>query len=506
MQHRRGIKTDLPDNLYEGELGWCLDTRELFIGNGRGFSGNSQVLTQWSQNTDLINYTYVGQSTIPATTGVSAPVSRSLQAKLDDFANVKDYGAKGDGVTDDTIAIQRAIVDRWQTMPLSNNLQPTSMANIWFPPGIYKISESIKVYPLIGLIGSGPAKTILKMDESVDTCLLRTVDGNGNISANIGLDGAVLPNNILLQGMTFDNSTNPLASGVLLQRSNRIWMINCEVVGGWNLSDSTAIPANGVTIETLGNLYLCDDITLQSVSINNFVNGLFSNDPTRYVNCENINFVECNRGAVFGETAVLGGPSYVRITNSTFRDIQNRGLAVFSPNPGITSTNNVYTNVGDISGVRPIFFSTISNACSSVNDVFSRQTATKIDIGNAQKNMFISPQQVSIPSNTPITFGPITLLDNVSATPTSITYNLALYNTIFLQYSIVRGSTKRIGTLMLIADGSSVTVYDTGTDHNGSTGVDLTATVANGTLTVLYSTTNLGRTASLSYIETKWFT
>jgi hypothetical protein len=51
IQHRRGIRSDLPDQLAEGELGWCLDTRQLFMGNSDGFGYNTEVLTEFSQAT-----------------------------------------------------------------------------------------------------------------------------------------------------------------------------------------------------------------------------------------------------------------------------------------------------------------------------------------------------------------------------------------------------------------------------------------------------------------------
>lgn len=51
IQHRRGIKTDLPPQLAEGELGFCLDTRQLFIGNSGGFGDNTEILTEYSQGT-----------------------------------------------------------------------------------------------------------------------------------------------------------------------------------------------------------------------------------------------------------------------------------------------------------------------------------------------------------------------------------------------------------------------------------------------------------------------
>ena len=64
---------------------------------------------------------------LQAGTGASA---RTVQAKLRDVVSVKDFGAVGDGVTDDTAAIQAAAVS-------SNSV------NLYFPYGLYKISDTI---------------------------------------------------------------------------------------------------------------------------------------------------------------------------------------------------------------------------------------------------------------------------------------------------------------------------------------------------------------------------
>jgi len=64
IQHRRGIRSDLPVQLAEGELGWCLDTRQLFIGNSDGFGYNTEVLTEFSQAT--VPFFGATATTVPA--------------------------------------------------------------------------------------------------------------------------------------------------------------------------------------------------------------------------------------------------------------------------------------------------------------------------------------------------------------------------------------------------------------------------------------------------------
>ena len=69
-------------------------------------------------------------------------VSTNVQAKLSQYKSVKDFGAKGDGTTDDTTAIQNAI----------NSLSSTGAA-LFFPVGTYKLTNTITLKPGVSIIG-----------------------------------------------------------------------------------------------------------------------------------------------------------------------------------------------------------------------------------------------------------------------------------------------------------------------------------------------------------------
>ncbi len=516
LQHRRGLKIDLPSTLYEAELGWCIDTRELFIGNGQTSNGNSQILTQWSKNDNLITHVYKGSTSIAANTGVFPNVStiRPIGSKFDDFVSVKDYGAKGDGITDDTDSIQRAINDMWNSRAPDQSGQ-SSMRAIICPAGNYLISNTLYLRPQIGLIGEGSSRTIFTMiaNTNAATCILSTADSLGQTENNIGLLGAMLPNNILLKGISFDISIYSFLDGIVLQRASNVQIDDITVIGSWQpgqnpITSNTKI-TNGIVIQTLGTLYLADMIRITKFSACNLGGGIYCNDPARYIVVDNFDINTCFRGAVFESNADTNtnGPSYVRMVNGVFHDIDWYGLYAIGSNNGVVSCNNAYNIVGDYYNAPPIMFGENTLGCSSINDLFSVQGRTRIVLGN-QYNVLLSPQQMSLNSNQPIALGPITLLDGSNNASTNISYSTSLYSTVFIEYSIVRGVARRVGKIIMVTNGVTVDFDDNGVDLNppilGTVGITWSAAIIDGAATLTYSTTTTGSNATLTYIETKW--
>jgi Pectate lyase superfamily protein len=117
-------------------------------------------------------------------------------AKTPGVFNVKDYGAKGDGVTDDTVAINaafKAIDDRPYSRPNAD------FSMVYFPNGVYLVSDTINFRQYRVLQGQSEGKVILKLkdnaagyDKGKNKAVLRCVYSNnesfGNYIRNLTVD------------------------------------------------------------------------------------------------------------------------------------------------------------------------------------------------------------------------------------------------------------------------------------------------------------------------------
>lgn len=107
------------------------------------FETGTLIASEWLNEVDQVVHDSDGANYVNYTpTGSNASV-RSVQAKIRDTVSVKDFGATGDGSTDDTVAIQAAH-DSFGALG----------GNLYFPKGIYKIS-SINISTPCTLQGSG---------------------------------------------------------------------------------------------------------------------------------------------------------------------------------------------------------------------------------------------------------------------------------------------------------------------------------------------------------------
>ena len=146
--------------LASGEMGWAIDTQELYIGNGAVSEGapavgNTKIITDKDNIFDLAGQ-YAYKSTDNLWTNVT-PVERTLQERLDETVSVFSFGASGDG-SDQTDEIQDALDFLYLSGEVDNRVI------LWFPAGEYYVSDTIKIPPYAVIRGAGKDKTIFRSD------------------------------------------------------------------------------------------------------------------------------------------------------------------------------------------------------------------------------------------------------------------------------------------------------------------------------------------------------
>jgi hypothetical protein len=111
-------------------------------------------------------------------------VGRKLDEKVDDLLSVRDFGAKGDGVTDDTAAIRNAIHALSSRSSLFFGYRMGTGA-LYFPEGVYRITESGLLSDTGGFLqsgmtlrGAGKRNTILWLDPAAASADMWFYDNN----------------------------------------------------------------------------------------------------------------------------------------------------------------------------------------------------------------------------------------------------------------------------------------------------------------------------------------
>ena len=171
--------------------------------------------------------------------------------------NVKDYGAKGDGVTDDTAAIQAAIDVGGQNTG-DNGLG----SGVYIPEGTYLLASNvINIYSGTHLIGAGSNSTkFVANSGSPSGHLFQTVDNARHFS---------------FKGFRIDGQSNTVCDGGLKignDSSDTGFVIGCNIddviVSGFSktnavgikISNPSDIVANNMIVQTIPNGTGCEMI------------------------------------------------------------------------------------------------------------------------------------------------------------------------------------------------------------------------------------------------------
>jgi len=514
ITNRLGLNIDLPQ-LAGAELGWSTDTRQLYIGNGTleqgaPVIGNTEILTEFS---DILNlaaaYTYKGTAagyTVQTGPAPGTPITLSLQNWLDQFATVKDFGAKGDGLTDDTAAINRALN---QLYCQQNNVQ--IRRSLFFPAGKYIVSDTIDIPPYATLYGEGPENSIIQMTISGSgTCVAQTADSLQQTGVNIGSGGATPPTDINIINMAFQS----------LDDSKNIFLVesatNCEFQGVSFIGPGTTSTLIDDGLNTSGvlvgsSMLTTNNILLNGCRFNGTTYGVSSDDQMKGVTIANSSFNILFKGVALGTGILIGsGPTGTRITNNIFDNIYDTGITFGSISLNATGYNIFYDVGNQFNGIANpyspiIVFDGDNNA--SIGDMFERtdfyaEIYPRVDLNGSQSIASTNGSQLQLGAYTRQSGITTTLLDNQLAAQTIFTVSPLTSRAFVVNYTIIRTEGYRTGSLIVTSMGTSTTVqYMDDYVESEITGINLSvAQIAEGdVMSVQYTSTSTGEAAQMRY-------
>jgi hypothetical protein len=558
ITNRKGLAVDLPQPLAGAELGWVVDERRLFIGNGTleegaPVVGNTEVLTEFSDILSFADqYTYQGTAAgYVVQTGPTpgSPVTQSLQNRLDSFVIVTDFGAMGDGITDDTAAINRAL---YQLYCVQNNTQ--TRRGLFFPAGTYIVTDTINVPSFAKLYGEGlegsiisfnvqnwaantayasgvlvyntsnttyyrsiatvPATGIAISDAlywtvtTLPTYVMRTADSMQQTGVNIATNGATPPQNIDVSEISI--VTNKLNNGLLVEKANQC-VFHVNIAGPLTTADLTVSTANTLAVDFSSTPSLpCTQIEFENFAFSGFTWGVNTAQQIASAFFIGGSFDTLYQGILLGGASLSnGGAQGVRVTSNIFDNIYEEGVYFYGV--GLNATGyNIFYDVGNhfngagnpASAVMTI--DSINNV--SMGDMFERSVAQaaiypRIKLYNTTTGTI--PAAIAIDNSAQIQMGSFIRETGQQATITAGATNTTLFtvNTVFIkafrmEYTIVVDTSVRTGTLTIVNDpddsaGDTLQSVDDYVE-NSHTDVTLAVTDVGGTITVSYAAARTG--------------
>jgi hypothetical protein len=299
-----------------------------------------------------------GSSLVGYNQGGTGAITRTVQARLQDYVSVKDFGAVGDGTTDCTAAFNAAIAAANSLSGTGSSGMETTGVTIHIPAGAYYIPSGLSEYiskDNITFVGDGPdssmivgsSGTIFRWGAEADA----TVPNGGGI-ANLKFIYPSAPNANAIC-IALPNAVRQSFTGIRLRNVNRFAIIGSATktsiaigfsdVSGWvyNSGLPTFDLVNGAGFYLEQSVFFVQDVAVpSSYGTHTAVDG------TDMIRCRGkwdtilVNSVTCNRydrslNFLNTENNVINN---VKISQF-YGDYSKRG-AIFGAPAGATGTNN----------------------------------------------------------------------------------------------------------------------------------------------------------------------
>jgi hypothetical protein len=563
---RKGLQEDLPQPLAGAELGWAVDDRRLFIGNGAleegaPVVGNTEILTEFSDILSFAGqYTYKGEAAgYTAQTGATpgSPITQSIQSRLDSYAVITDFGAVGDGSTDDTEAINRAL---YQLYCVQNNT--AIRRSLFFPAGTYIVSDTIKIPPYAKLYGEGADSSIISFSvqnwtantayaqgvlvyyvptttyyrsiapvpatgivisnalywaaESLPSYVVQTADSLQQTGVNIATNGATPPKNIDVSGMAI--FTNQLNDGLLIENAQQCFFDSINIIGPLIQTELTTSVDDTLAMDWASTPSLpCQHVNFNNCRFSGFTYAINTEQQINGAVISDSQFDTLYQAVVLGGASPSnGGPTGVKMMHNIFDSIYEEGIYINGVSLNASGYNIFYDVGNHFNGSSSpssavITIDAINNI--SVGDMFQRTTAfsgtyPRIKIFNSATQTV--PASIGIDSAAQIQMGSFvretgtqaTLSAGATAT-TLFTVSSAQIKAFSMEYTITVETSVRTGTITVVNDADDSAgdglSYTDDYVQNSDTDIVLQVTDVGSTMTVLYTSSGARADGKIYY-------
>lgn len=265
----------------------------------------AQVLDRWKDKTGAIDWDVLLGSSTETLLGALGVVAGPL------VYNVKsdEYGALGDGVTDDAVAISAAV-----------SAATAAGGIVFFPPGTYHVATSISVPARVSLLGCGSSASILSRAAVAGEAIIFT--GSGSYAKQ------------WMVGLRVQVETGSDDASVLVASAARVAISHCYLGGSNDTGPAISLVSTSTTEMTVTDCTLVTAGTalpavLHADGAKSFLlhnckliasNAAFAS-ATGLVSAKTIKCVDC----VFDGSAVSAGAFSYFVSNSTTLNASFRG-------------------------------------------------------------------------------------------------------------------------------------------------------------------------------------